>query len=103
MITDAALRAAAKEASLALAEALTQGSKQQPPYVPSKSFARKMSRLCRRERHPVFYREQSSALPLCFWHCFLPESAGLRLMPRPVPQQSHGSEAFHRTASSTVS
>ena len=56
MITDAALRAAAKEASLALAEALTQGSKQQPPYVPSKSFARKMSRLCRRERHPVFYR-----------------------------------------------
>lgn len=38
MITDDALRAAAKEASLALAEALTQGSKQQPPYVPSKSF-----------------------------------------------------------------
>ena len=37
MITDDALRAAAKEASLALAEALTQGSKQQPPYVPSKS------------------------------------------------------------------
>ena len=33
MITDDALRAAAKEASLALAEALTQGSKQQPPYV----------------------------------------------------------------------
>lgn len=30
MITDDALRAAAKEASLALAEALTQGSKQQP-------------------------------------------------------------------------
>ena len=56
MITDDALRAAAKEASLALAEALTQGSKQQPPYVPSKSFTCKMSRLCRRERHPVFYR-----------------------------------------------
>ena len=56
MITDAALQAAAKEASLALAEALTQGSKQQPPYVPSKSFTCKMSRLCRRERHPVFYR-----------------------------------------------
>lgn len=33
MITDDALRAAAKEASLALAEALTQGSKQQPPYT----------------------------------------------------------------------
>lgn len=31
MITDAALQSAAKEASLALAEALTQGSKQQPP------------------------------------------------------------------------
>ena len=43
MITDDALRAAAKEASLALAEALTQGSKQQPPYVPSKSFTCKMS------------------------------------------------------------
>lgn len=98
MITDDALRAAAKEASLALAEALTQGSKQQPPYVPSKSFTCKMSRLCRRERHPVF-TGQSSALPLCFWHCFLPESAGLRLMRRPVLQQLHGSEAFHRTAS----
>ena len=102
MITDDALRAAAKEASLALAEALTQGSKQQPPYVPSKSFTCKMSRLCRRERHPVFIGH-CSALPLCFWRCSLPESAGLRLMPRPVPQQSHGSEAFHRTASSTVS
>lgn len=34
MITDAALQSAAKEASLALAEALTQGSKQQPPYSP---------------------------------------------------------------------
>ena len=56
MITDAALQSAAKEASLALAEALTQGSKQQPPYVPSKSFTCKMSRLCRRERHPVFHR-----------------------------------------------
>ena len=56
MITDDALQAAAKEASLALAEALTQGSKQQPPYVPSKSFTCKMSRLCRRERHPVFHR-----------------------------------------------
>lgn len=30
MITDAALQAAAKEASLALAETLVQGSKQQP-------------------------------------------------------------------------
>lgn len=56
MITDDALRAAAKEASLALAETLVQGSKQQPPYSPSKSFTRKMSRLCRRERHPVFHR-----------------------------------------------
>ena len=56
MITDAALQAAAKEASLALAETLVQGSKQQPPYIPSKSFTRKMSRLCRRERHPVFHR-----------------------------------------------
>ena len=56
MITDAALRVAAKEASLALAETLVQGSKQQPPYSPSKSFTRKMSRLCRRERHPVFHR-----------------------------------------------
>ena len=56
MITDAALQVAAKEASLALAETLVQGSKQQPPYSPSKSFTRKMSRLCRRERHPVFYR-----------------------------------------------
>ena len=56
MITDAALQVAAKEASLALAETLVQGSKQQPPYVPSKSFTCKMSRLCRRERHPVFYR-----------------------------------------------
>lgn len=34
MITDDALRAAAKEASLALAEALTQGSKQQPSLRP---------------------------------------------------------------------
>lgn len=41
MITDDALRAAAKEASLALAETLVQGSKQQPPYSPSKSFTRK--------------------------------------------------------------
>ena len=56
MITDAALQVAAKEASLALAETLVQGSKQQPPYVPSKSFTCKMSRLCRRERHPVFHR-----------------------------------------------
>ena len=56
MITDAALQVAAKEASLALAETLVQGSKQQPPYSPSKSFTRKMSRLCRRERHPVFHR-----------------------------------------------
>lgn len=56
MITDDALRTAAKEAGLALAETLVQGSKQQPPYVSSKSFTRKMSRLCRRERHPVFYR-----------------------------------------------
>ena len=56
MITDAALQAAAKEASLALVETLVQGSSQQPPYIPSKSFARKMSRLCRRERHPVFHR-----------------------------------------------
>ena len=56
MITDDALRAAAKEASLALAETLVHGSSQQPPYIPSKSFTRKMSRLCRRERHPVFYR-----------------------------------------------
>lgn len=56
MITDTALQVAAKEASLALAETLVQGSKQQPPYVPSKSFTRKMSRLCRRERHPVFHR-----------------------------------------------
>ena len=38
MITDAALQVAAKEASLALAETLVQGSKQQPPYSPSKSF-----------------------------------------------------------------
>mgnify|MGYP005880763193 CR=1 FL=1 len=50
-----------------------------------------------------FFIGHCSALPLCFWRCSLPESAGLRLMPRPVPQQSHGSEAFHRTASSTVS
>ena len=56
MITDDALRAAAKEASLALAETLVHGSSQQPPYIPSKSFTCKMSRLCRRERHPVFYR-----------------------------------------------
>lgn len=35
MITDDALRAAAKEASLALAETLVQGSKQQPPYSPA--------------------------------------------------------------------
>lgn len=56
MITDAALQVAAKEASLALAETLVEGSKQQPPYIPSKSFTCKMSRLCRRERHPVFYR-----------------------------------------------
>lgn len=56
MITDAALQAAAKEASLALAETLVQGSKQRSPYSPSKSFTRKMSRLCRRERHPVFHR-----------------------------------------------
>lgn len=41
MITDAALQVAAKEASLALAETLVQGSKQQPPYSPSKSFTRK--------------------------------------------------------------
>ena len=34
MITDAALQVAAKEASLALAETLVQGSKQQPPYKP---------------------------------------------------------------------
>lgn len=60
MITDDALRAAAKEASLALAEALTQGSKQQPPYVPSKSFTCKMSRLCRRERHPVFLSDTAA-------------------------------------------
>ena len=53
MITDDALRAAAKEASLALAEALTQGSKQQPPYVPSKSFTCKMSRLCRRSARSI--------------------------------------------------
>ena len=33
MITDAALQVAAKEASLALAETLVQGSKQQPPYM----------------------------------------------------------------------
>lgn len=33
MITDAALRAAAKEASLALAETLVHGSSQQPPYT----------------------------------------------------------------------
>ena len=56
MITDAALQAAAKEASLALAETLVEGSKQRSPYSPSKSFTRKMSRLCRRERHPVFHR-----------------------------------------------
>lgn len=56
MITDDVLRAAAKEASLALAETLVHGSSQQPPYIPSKSFTCKMSRLCRRERHPVFYR-----------------------------------------------
>lgn len=34
MITDAALQAAAKEASLALAETLVQGSKQRSPYKP---------------------------------------------------------------------
>ena len=61
MITDAALQSAAKEASLALAEALTQGSKQQPPYSPSKSFTRKMSRLCRRERHHVLHRTMQCA------------------------------------------
>mgnify|MGYP000261316970 CR=1 FL=1 len=98
MITDDALRAAAKEASLALAETLVQGSKQQPPYSPSKSFTRKMSRLCRRERHPVFHRTMQRVAAV-FLHCSLPESAGLRLMPRPAPQQSHGLEAFHRAAS----
>ena len=56
MITDDALRAAANEAGLALVETLVQGSTQQPPYIPSNSFTCKMSRLCRRERHPVFYR-----------------------------------------------
>ena len=61
MITDAALQAAAKEASFALAEALVQGSNQQPPYIPSKSFTRKMSSLCRRERHPVFHRTMQRA------------------------------------------
>lgn len=61
MITDAALQAAAKEASFALAEALVQGSNQQPPYIPSKSFTRKMSSLCRRERHPVFHRTMQCA------------------------------------------
>lgn len=61
MITDAALQAAAKEASFALAEALVQGSNQQPPYIPSKSFTRKMSSLCRRERHPVFRRTMQRA------------------------------------------
>lgn len=35
MITDAALQVAAKEASLALAETLVQGSKQQPPTAPA--------------------------------------------------------------------
>lgn len=33
MITDAALQAAAKEASLALAETLVEGSKQRSPYT----------------------------------------------------------------------
>ncbi len=61
MITDDALQAAAKEASLVLAEMLTKGSNQQIPYIPSKSFTRKMDRLCRRERHPVFYRTMQRA------------------------------------------
>ena len=96
MITDDVLRAAAKEASLALAETLVHGSSQQPPYIPSKSFTCKMSRLCRRERHPVFYRtiQRVAAVFLA-----LLLTAGLRLMRRPVLQQLHGSEAFHRTAS----
>lgn len=102
MITDDALQVAAKEASLALAETLVQGSKQQPPYSPSKSFTRKMSRLCRRERHPVFHRTMQRVAAV-FLALLLPESAGLRLMRRPVLQQLHGSEAFHRAASSTVS
>lgn len=61
MITDTALQAAAKEAGLALAEAMAEGCKQWPPYVPSRSFTRKMSRLCRRERHPVFRRMMQRA------------------------------------------
>ena len=98
MITDDALRAAAKEASLALAEALTQGSKQQPPYVPSKSFTCKMSRLCRRERHPVFYRTLQRVAAV-FLALLLTGIGWLRLMRRPVLQQLRGLEAFHRTAS----
>ena len=61
MITDDALRAAAKEAALVLADAMEAGSRQWPPYVPSKSFTRKMSHLRRRERHPVFHRTMQRA------------------------------------------
>lgn len=61
MITDDALRAAAKEVSLTLARTLEDGSRQQPPYVPSKSFTHKMNRLCRHARHPVFHRAMQRA------------------------------------------
>ena len=61
MITVDALRTAAKEAGLALVETLVQGSKRQPLYVTSKSFTRKMNRLCRRERHHVLHRTMQCA------------------------------------------
>ncbi len=61
MITDDALQAAAAEAGLALAQTLEDGSRQQPPYVPSKSFTCKMNRLCRRARHPFFHRTMQRA------------------------------------------
>ena len=98
MITDDVLRAAAKEASLALAETLVHGSSQQPPYIPSKSFTCKMSRLCRRERHPVFHRTMQRVAAV-FLALLFTGIGWLRLMRRPVLQQLHGSEAFHRAAS----
>ena len=61
MIPDEALHVAAEEAALALADAMEAGSRQRPPYVPSKSFTRKMNRLCRRERHPVLHRTMQRA------------------------------------------
>lgn len=61
MIPDEALHVAAEEAALALADAMEAGSRQWQLYVPSKSFTRKMSRLFRRERHPVFHRTMQRA------------------------------------------